>query len=179
VEVLMGGGLILYPTDTIWGIGCDARNEAAVKKVYASKQRNDSKALIVLVNGKSMLEQYTGPLSDAQWKLVIGHPKPVTGVYPCHGGLADALLASDGTVGMRIPRDPFCLELITSFGHPIVSTSANISGALFDGTYAGIDASIVAASDYVVHYRRADLTRREPSSVVRWLSDGTTEFLRN
>lgn len=178
LEVLRNGGLILYPTDTVWGIGCDATDEAAVARVYALKQRADSKAMIVLLADERDIMQYVAAPDPAVFDFIDQCKKPTTIVYDGALGLADNLVSADGSIGIRICKEDFCRHLIKRFRKPIVSTSANISGEPSPATFAGIHEAIRNGVDYVVHHRRDDSSPAQPSSVVRWHPDGSITVLR-
>jgi L-threonylcarbamoyladenylate synthase len=130
IEILNGGGIILYPTDTIWGIGCDATNRSAVEKVYNIKQREDTKAMLVLIESQMRLQQYITEVPEIAYQLIEVSDKPLTIIYPGAKNLAQNLIGMDGSVGIRIPNDEFCQQLLARFKKPIVSTSANISGTI-------------------------------------------------
>jgi len=178
LRVLESGGLILYPTDTIWGIGCDATNEDAVAKIFALKNRPDSKALIVLIADERSLLQYVASPHIEVFDYIQGVSKPTTIIYENAIGLAGNLLAEDGSVGIRICADEFCKHLIKRFRKPIVSTSANVSGFPPPKVFADIDIAVKGGVDYVVHYRQDDMTPVEPSAVVKFNKDGRFTILR-
>ncbi len=177
LDTLKNGGLILYPTDTVWGIGCDATNEAAVAKVYALKQRADEKALIVLVAEERDVLQYTAAPDLAVFDYLLNTAKPTTVIYEGAIGLASNLTGADGSIGIRICAEPFCRQLIKRFRKPIVSTSANISGQPAPRIYQEIAAELKTGIDYIVQYRQDDVTIAAPSSVIRW-RNGDVEVLR-
>ena len=178
LTVLESGGLILYPTDTIWGIGCDATNEDAVAKIFALKNRPDSKALIVLIADERSLLQYVASPHIEVFDYIQGVSKPTTIIYENAIGLAGNLLAEDGSVGIRICADEFCKHLIKRFRKPIVSTSANVSGLPAPKVFTDIDIAVKGGVDYVVAYRQDDMTRVEPSAVVKFNKDGCFTILR-
>jgi L-threonylcarbamoyladenylate synthase len=178
LRVLESGGLILYPTDTIWGIGCDATNEDAVAKIFALKNRPDSKALIVLIADERSLLQYVASPHIEVFDYIQGVSKPTTIIYENAIGLAGNLLAEDGSVGIRICADEFCKHLIKRFRKPIVSTSANVSGFPAPKVFSDIDIAVKEGVDYVVHYRQDDMTPLEPSAVVKCNKDGSFTILR-
>ena len=178
LTVLESGGLILYPTDTIWGIGCDATNEDAIAKIFALKNRPDSKALIVLIADERSLLQYVASPHIEVFDYIQGVSKPTTIIYENAIGLAGNLLAEDGSVGIRICADEFCKHLIKRFRKPIVSTSANVSGFPAPKVFADIDIAVKGGVDYVVAYRQDDMTRVEPSAVVKFNKDGRFTILR-
>lgn len=175
-SVLQKGETLLYPTDTIWGIGCDATNQEAVKKIYTLKQRDDSKALICLVSDLEMLEQLTGPL-EKEIKTKAQSKKPTTVIYPKVVGLASNLTAENGSVGIRIVQDEFCKNLIQSFGKPIVSTSANISGNDSPKQYSDIEQPILDGVDCIVALRTKEV-RTSASTLILIETDGTFKTLR-
>lgn len=177
LQALKSGGLILYPTDTVWGIGCDATNEKAVDKVYALKQRSDSKALIVLVADERDVLQYTAAPDLAVFEYLQMVEKPTTVIYEGAIGLAENLIAADGSIGIRICEETFCKHLIKRFRKPIVSTSANISGEPAPRIFSEITDEIKTGVDYVVRYRQSDTIIATPSSVIKW-ANGKAEVLR-
>ena len=178
LTVLESGGLILYPTDNIWGIGCDATNEDAVAKIFALKNRPDSKALIVLIADERSLLQYVASPQIEVFDYIQGVSKPTTIIYENAIGLAGNLLAEDGSVGIRICADEFCKHLIKRFRKPIVSTSANVSGFPPPKVFSDIDIAVKQGVDYMVHYRQDDMTPLEPSAVVKCNKDGSFTILR-
>ncbi len=178
IEVLNRGGLILYPTDTIWGIGCDATNAAAVKKVYELKKRSDSKALIVLLDSEEHLDHYIVDVPEMAAELIHVAVKPLTIVYEGAFNVATNLLGDNDSLGIRISNEKFSHELCAKFGKPIVSTSANVSGAPSAKTFSDISAEIVEGVDYVVKYRQDDHTPAEASNIIMLGGDGTFKILR-
>ncbi len=178
LKTLSAGGLILYPTDTVWGIGCDATNADAVKKVYQLKQRDDSKALIVLIDSADHLDHYVVDVPMIARELIDVAVKPLTIIYEGAYNLAPNVLGDQDSVGIRIPNDEFCHRLCERFGKPIVSTSANVSGHPTAKTFADIDASIVQGVDYAVQYRRDDTSRHQPSNIILLSRDGTFKIIR-
>ena len=176
--ILESGGTILYPTDTIWGIGCDASRQESVQSIYRIKQRADCKSMLVLVNGISMLEKYLDHLPSQALKIIEETEKPTTIIYPGARNLANNLLAKDGSLGIRITSDPFCKQLLEFTGFPIVSTSANISGEQAPGTYHQIKGPIREQVDYVVNWRRDETTSSFPSAIIKLELDGTITTLR-
>ena len=178
VNTLNNGGLILYPTDTVWGIGCDATNAEAVKRVYQLKQRDDSKALIVLIDNADHIDHYVVDVPAIARELIDFAVKPLTIIYEGAYNLAPNLLGDEDSVGIRIPNDEFCHQLCARFGKPIVSTSANVSGKPTAKTFADIDPAIVNGVDYAVHYRRDDTTPHHPSNIILLSRDGTFKIIR-
>lgn len=178
LAVLKNGGIILYPTDTIWGLGCDATNAAAVEKIFRIKSREESKSLLILVNSMGMLERYVKEIPPTATELTEVSDDPLTIIYPEGRNLAAGVCAEDGSVGIRICHDEFCDELITRFRKPIVSTSANSSGNPPPRFYDEVEESIAAAADYVVKYRRDDRHRSKPSPVIKIERDGSLKIIR-
>jgi L-threonylcarbamoyladenylate synthase len=176
--VLYKGGLILYPTDTIWGIGCDATNEDAVRRIFELKKRADSKALIVLIDSSSKLNFYVEEVPEVSWDLVDLTEKPLTIIYPGARNLAPNLLAEDGSVGIRITKETFSKQLCERFHKAIVSTSANISGQPSPHFFDEISPEIVNGVDYVVNYRREDKTPAQPSSIIKLGVGGQVQVIR-
>lgn len=178
VEVMRNGGVILYPTDTVWGIGCDATNAEAVKRVYEIKRREDSKALICLVDSDARLARYVRKVADVVWDMIEMATKPLTIIYEHPSGLAPNLLAEDGSVGIRVTREEFSKELCYRFQKPIVSTSANISGEPTAKTFDEISDEIKQAVDYVVRYNQRCKEKHEPSNIVRVKENGEFTIIR-
>ena len=178
LAVLARGGLIVYPTDTIWGIGCDATNAEAVTRIYALKQRAESKSMIVLVGDERDVLKYTAGVDLHLFDYLKTASKPTTVIYEGAIGLAPNLLAEDGSVGIRIVGEPFCRHLVKRLKRPLVSTSANISGQPAPGCFAEIAPDIKKRVDYVVRYRQEDKERNTPSAVVKWGRDGKVEVIR-
>ena len=178
LKVLRDGGVILYPTDTIWGLGCDATNENAVSKIFEIKKRADNKSLLVLVNGITMLERYVKAIPPTASELIYVTDKPLTIIYPQGKNLAKGVCSEEGTVGIRITADSFCIELINRLRKPIVSTSANYSEAPSPRTFAEIENGIIGSVSYVVRYRQDDTTKYKPSPVIKVNSDGSIKIIR-
>ncbi|MBO4563826.1 MAG: threonylcarbamoyl-AMP synthase [Bacteroidaceae bacterium] len=178
VEVMRQGGVILYPTDTVWGIGCDATNPEAVKRVYEIKRRDDSKALICLVDSDARLSRYVRNVADVTWDMIEMAEKPLTIIFDQAVGLAPNLLAEDGSVGMRITKEEFSKELCFRFQKPIVSTSANISGEPTAQTFDEISDDIKNAVDYVVRYNRQCKEKHKPSSIIKIDANGKFQIIR-
>ncbi|TFG41699.1 MAG: translation factor Sua5, partial [Bacteroidia bacterium] len=156
LDVLIQGGVILYPTDTIWGFGCDATNQNAVEKIFDIKKRRESKSLIILVNGYGMLERYVKNIPAVAAEILEVTDKPITIIYPEGKNLAQGICNEDGSVGIRVCTDDFCSELITRFRKPIVSTSANFSDSSSPSVFSEIEDEIIKSADYVVKYRQTD-----------------------
>ena len=178
IEVMRNGGVILYPTDTVWGIGCDATNEEAVKRVYEIKRRDDSKAMICLVDSDARLSRYVRKVADVVWDMIGLATQPLTIIYENANGLAPSLLAEDGSVGIRVTSEEFSKELCYRFQKPIVSTSANISGEPTPQTFAEISEEIKNAVDYVVKYNQKSKEKHQPSSVVKIKENGEFKIIR-
>ena len=178
VEVMRKGGVILYPTDTVWGIGCDATNAEAVKKVYAIKQRDDSKALICLVDSDARLQRYVRDVPDVAWQLIDCCDRPTTLILDGAVNLAPNLIADDGSIGIRITQEPFSKELCYRFQKAVVSTSANISGEPAAQNYRDIDPRIIEAVDYVCWSRRQEHQPHQPSSIIKLGRSGEVTIIR-
>lgn len=178
VEVLRKGGVILYPTDTVWGIGCDATNAEAVKRVYEIKRRDDSKALICLVDSDARLQRYVRNVPDVAWQLIDAVVKPTTIILDNAVNLAPNLIANDGSIGIRITKEPFSHELCFRFQKALVSTSANISGEPAAQNYGDISEEILNAVDYVCYSRRQEHKPHTPSSIIKLTADGEVTVIR-
>ena len=178
LKTLQNGGLILYPTDTVWGIGCDATNEEAVKRVYKLKQRDDSKALVCLVNGPTMLETHIEKVSEKIYDVLEGATKPTTVIYHNPIGVASNVISEDKTLAIRMVKHNFCEQLIEKLGRPIVSTSANISGQPTPRTYSEISDVILKGVDYVVNLQNREHAS-EPSAIIRLENDGSVSIVRS
>lgn len=179
VKTLREGGVILYPTDTVWGIGCDATNPEAVKKVYEIKRREDSKALICLVDSDARMQMYFRQVPDMAWQVIDVSDRPTTIVLDGAVNLAPNLLAEDGSVGIRITREPFSSELCHRFQKAIVSTSANISGEPAAQNYRDIAPELLEAVDYVCIARRQEHKPHKPSAIIRFWQDGQVKVIRS
>ncbi|NBC82247.1 MAG: threonylcarbamoyl-AMP synthase [Bacteroidetes bacterium] len=179
VEILRNGGVILYPTDTIWGIGCDATNTQAIAKIYKLKQRHDAKSMLILMDSPNRLPQYIQEVPEIAWELMEVADKPLTIIYPGAKNLAPNLLAEDGSVGIRIAHDEFCENLIRQFKKPIVSTSANISGQPAPSGYADISPEIAENVDYVVHHRQEEQNASAPSQIIKIGLGGEIQIIRH
>jgi L-threonylcarbamoyladenylate synthase len=175
LQILKSGGTILYPTDTIWGIGCDATNPKAVQKVYAIKQRVESKSLIVLVDTFDKIADYVAKVPDVAYDLFKNIDTPVTIIYSDARNLAPNVIAADGTIAIRVVNDRFCQELIGRLGRPIVSSSANVSGAETPLFFNNISKDIINNVDYAVSINREKVNRTKPSTIIRLHGNG--EFL--
>jgi L-threonylcarbamoyladenylate synthase len=178
VDVMRKGGVILYPTDTVWGIGCDATNEEAVRKVYGIKQRDDSKALICLVDSDARLQRYVRDVPDVAWQIIDCCDRPTTLILDGAVNLAPNLIAEDGSIGIRITQEPFSKELCYRFQKAIVSTSANISGEPAAQNYCDIDPRVLEAVDYVCWSRRQEHKPHTPSSIIKLGRGGEVQIIR-
>ncbi|HBC77878.1 MAG TPA: threonylcarbamoyl-AMP synthase [Bacteroidales bacterium] len=178
LNVLIKGGIILYPTDTIWGLGCDATNQDAVEKIFKIKKRRESKSLIILVNGFTMLERYIRHLPEIAGELLEVSEKPLTIIFPEGKNLAPGVCSDDGSVGIRICNDDFCNKLITRFRKPVISTSANISESPSPSYFSEIDDEIINSADYVVKYRQTDTNKNTPSSIIKVEDNGVIKIIR-
>ena len=167
VEVLRQGGVILYPTDTIWGLGCDATNETAVKKVYDIKRRAETKSILVLIDSPAKLQAYVSEIPDMAWELIELTTKPLTIIYPGARNLASNLINDDNTIGIRVTEEAFSKKLCEMFRKPVVSTSANISGEKSPALFADISKEIISQVDYVVNYRRDEDQPAKASSIIK------------
>ena len=178
VQVLRQGGLILYPTDTIWGIWCDATNEDAVRRVFRLKNRDDSKALICLVDSANRMQMYSRGIPDVAWDLVEYSEKPLTLILDGAVNLAPSLVAADGSVGIRVTSENISKELCFRFQKAIVSTSANISGRPSPARFMDIEPEVINGVDYVMRSRQNDTKPSSPSRIVRLRADGEISFIR-
>ncbi|HKL38133.1 MAG TPA: L-threonylcarbamoyladenylate synthase [Bacteroidales bacterium] len=178
LSVLYEGGVILYPTDTIWGLGCDATNEKAIEKLYQIKERDTETGMLILVESEGRVERYVEDMPDIAWDLMEVTDKPLTLVYHQARNLPDNLLGSDGSIGIRVTQDPFCQELLKRFKKPIVSTSANRSHQSFPAHFREIDPAIRHAADYVVKHRQDETKKGSPSSIIRVGAGGAVKIIR-
>ena len=172
------GGVILYPTDTIWGIGCDATNEDAVRRVYEIKQRQDSKAMLVLVDSSVKVDFYVRDVPEVAWDLIDLADKPLTVIYSGARNLAANLLAEDGSVGIRVTNEDFSKRLCQQFRKAIVSTSANISGQPSPKNFSEISEEVKSAVDYIVGYRQEEISNPKPSSIIKLDKGGVIKIIR-
>lgn len=178
LTVLRQGGTILYPTDTVWGIGCDATNSQAIERIYAIKKRNGQTSMLILADGIDMLASYVDCIPDIALQLQYLSEKPLSVIYPQSKNLPPNLTAKDGSIGIRVVKDSFCQKLINVFGKPIVSTSANISGKPAPGTFSEISDEIKSSVDYVVFWKRNEQSIAAASSIVKINPDGTFYVVR-
>ena len=176
-EVLKNGGIILYPTDTIWGIGCDATNELAVKRIYELKHREDNKAMLVLLDDVGKLASYV-EVPDVAYELLEVNDKPMTIIYPNAKNLAKNLIAQDRTIGIRITSEAFTKALLYRFRKPIVSTSANISGEPSPKCFAEFSDAVKSVVDYVVDFRQEETSNPAPSSIIKLGVGGEIQIIR-
>ena len=177
-DILRKGGIILYPTDTIWGIGCDATNEEAVKRIYDLKQRDDTKSMLVLMDNPAKLQTYVKEVPDIAWDLIDLADKPLTIIYDGAKNLAPNLIAPDGSIGIRLTAETFSMELCRQFRKPIVSTSANISGDPSPSSFSEIGQTVKEGVDYIVTYRQKEQTKAKPSGIVKLGKDGSIKIIR-
>ena len=178
LKVIQDGGIILYPTDTIWGIGCDAGNNEAVQKIYKLKQRDESKSMIILLDTANKLESYIQEVPGIAFDLIDYAEKPLTLVMPGAKNIAPSLIAADGSVGVRIVKHDFCQQLIQRLRRPLVSTSANISGSPSPQNFGQIAPEIIDGVDYVVDLEQYGMTQKSPSTIMKLAPNGSFEFLR-
>ena len=178
LDILKNGGVILYPTDTIWGLGCDATNEKAVEKIYRIKKRTDQKSMLVLLDNPGEIPSYINKMPEIARDLIELSDKPITIIYPDAKNLAKNLIAPDGSIGIRISNDPFCQKLIQRFKKPVVSTSAKISGEQSPKNFSEISEDIINAVDYVVKWRQDDLSQTNPSGIIKLGANGEIQIIR-
>ena len=179
IQVLRAGGVILYPTDTVWGLGCDATNAEAVEKIFRIKQRAESKSLVTMVSGDGMLQRFVKQVPEMAWQLIDITATPLTIVYDDSIGLAKNVLAEDGSVGIRMVKHDFCQQLIHKFNKPIVSTSANISGEATPLDYSSIVQAIKDQVDYIVPASYAGKPSGKPSAIIKLQVNGEIKIIRN
>lgn len=176
-EVIKNGGIILYPTDTVWGIGCDATNEEAVKKIYALKQREESKSMIVLMNGERMMYTVFKDIPEVAWQILDLSERPTTLILDKPRNVAKNIIAEDNTLGVRIVTEPFCFKLMERMKKPLVSTSANISGMFTPKTFKEISHEIIKGVDYVVNLQH-DKVCKNPSTIIKLGLDSQVKVIR-
>jgi L-threonylcarbamoyladenylate synthase len=177
-DIVQQGGIILYPTDTIWGIGCDATNTEAIQKIYALKQRAQEKSMIILLDTENKLESYIREVPALAYDLIEFTENPLTLVMPGAKNLSPALIAEDGSIGVRVSKHPFCQQLIQRMRKPLVSTSANISGQPSPQNFMQIAPEIIEGVDYVVDVDQHDLAIKKPSTIMKLDPSGLFEFIR-
>lgn len=178
IEILNKGGVILYPTDTIWGLGCDATNEEAVRRIYDIKRRSDSKAMLVLVDSAIKVDFYVNHVPEVAWDLIEFTTKPLTIIYDGARNLAPNLIANDGSIGIRVTNETFSQTLCRRFRRALVSTSANISGQPSPRCFQEISEEIKQAVDYIVDYRREEPAGATPSSIIKLGEGGQVTIIR-
>jgi L-threonylcarbamoyladenylate synthase len=176
-DVIQNGGIILYPTDTVWGIGCDATNVEAVKKIYALKQREETKSMIVLMNGEKMMYNVFKDIPEVAWQILDFSEKPTTLILDNPRNVAANIIADDKTLGVRIVKEPFCFKLMERMKKPLVSTSANISGQPTPKSFKEISPEIINGVDYVVNLHR-EKTCDKPSTIIKLTSDSQVKIIR-
>jgi L-threonylcarbamoyladenylate synthase len=175
---LREGGVILYPTDTIWGLGCDPSNDAAINRIFKIKSRVENKSLIILVDGLPMIERYVTEIPEIVYELAEVSDTPLTIIYPKGKNLAAGVCGEDDSVAIRICHDEFCRELISRFRKPIVSTSANLSGNASPANFSEIEKNVIEKVDYVVKYRQNDRSKSNASPVIKINHNGTIKIIR-
>jgi len=178
LEVLKNGGIILYPTDTIWGIGCDDTNPEAVQRIYKIKKRGDSKSMLVLMENPALLDRYVDDVPEIAWDLVEITTTPLTVIYLGAKNLAPNLIAEDGSIGIRFTKEKFTSQLLQRLRRPLVSSSANISGEKSPAFFDEISDEIKSQVDYIVEYRQDDTTPSQPSSIIKLGSGGRINIIR-
>ncbi|HTH82788.1 MAG TPA: L-threonylcarbamoyladenylate synthase [Mucilaginibacter sp.] len=177
-KVIQEGGIILYPTDTIWGIGCDAANTEAVKKIYRLKQREESKSMIILLDSDNKLASYVQEVPEIAYQLIEYAENPLTLIIPGARNISPALIAADGSVGIRVTSHPFSQGIIQRLRRPLVSTSANISGKASPQYFAQVDQEIIDGVDYVVDLDQHSMEIKNPSTIMKLAPNGQFEFIR-
>ncbi len=178
LKVIQEGGIILYPTDTIWGIGCDATNTDAIKKIYALKQREESKSMIILLDNDNKLLSYVREVPDIAYDLIEFAEHPLTLILSGAKNISPALISADGSIGVRVVKHEFCQQLIQRLRKPLVSTSANISGKTSPVNFMSVDAEIIEGVDYVVDLEQHNLQAKKPSTIMKLEADGRFNFIR-
>lgn len=176
--LLQNDAVILYPTDTIWGLGCSALSDTAIQKLLSIKGRAAEKGFVVLVESIEMLKNYVEDVNPKIETLLAHHTRPLTVIYPKPKGLSNMACAPDGSVAIRVVQDEFCKELIWASGVPLISSSANISGEAFPANFGEISSEILSTADYVVKYRQNDRSKSEPSTIVKMTNKKELEFIR-
>ena len=178
IQCLRSGGIILYPTDTVWGIGCDATNSEAVAKIFALKERADAKSMLVLVDSIPALERVIPEVPDVAYDMIDFAIRPITIIYDDAKGVAPALIAEDGSLGVRVTKERFSQDICRILRRPIVSTSANISGEPTPAVFSAISQAIVDGVDYVVNYRQLDNSKAKPSQIIKLGRGGEVKIIR-
>jgi L-threonylcarbamoyladenylate synthase len=179
LEVVRKGGIVLYPTDTIWGLGCDATDAKAIKRIYQIKQREDTKSLIILVADEREILQYVAAPDLAVFDFIQQQTRPTTIIFDNAIGLPDNLVAKDGSIAIRIVQDEFCRHLVKRLRKPLVSTSANISGQPSPRRFKDISDEIKKCVDYIVQWRQEDTATAQPSQIIKWNQDGSYTIIRS
>lgn len=178
VEALKEGKVILYPTDTIWGLGCDPTNEDAIRKIYHIKGREEGKAMIILIERIEQLRDYVVQVPDIAWDIVDFAENPLTVIYPKGKNVSSILLPPEGSIAIRLVRDEFCKAVIRKFGKAIVSTSANKSGEKSPGNFSEIDSAVISSADFVAQWRREEKNTAKPSTIMQVGLKGEVKFIR-
>ncbi|HAN19918.1 MAG: threonylcarbamoyl-AMP synthase [Bacteroidetes bacterium GWC2_33_15] len=178
LEVLKNGGVILYPTDTVWGLGCDATNEKAVARIYEIKKSIDKKSMLILLDNEGKILSYVKEMPEIAWDLIDLAEKPLTIIYPGAKNLAPNLIAPDGSIGIRISKETFNKKLIERFRKPIVSTSANISGEATPKKFDEISNKILQSVDYIVNWRQGDYSESQVSGIIKLEINGEIQIIR-
>ncbi len=178
LEIIKNGGVVIYPTDTIWGIGGDATNPQVIEKIYKIKGRNKEKSFIILVDGYKMLQEYVEKIPMEIWEFLEKSIKPTTVIYPNPKNLPEELLAKDGSIAIRIIKKGFAKDLIKNIGVPLISTSANVSGMPSPKSFDDIDADILQNADYVVNLHRKTISE-QPSRIIKWSKENGIEIIRD
>jgi len=178
IKVLEKGGVILYPTDTIWGIGCDATNKFAVEKIYHIKKREKNKSMIVLLDSIDQLNNYVNNIPSIAYEMIAKAERPITIIYPEATNLAENIIASDGSIAIRIPDNKFCHQLIKIYGKPIISTSANFSGEPSAVNFINISVNLLSQMDYIVQLNQNIIIQTKPSRIVKLNSNGSFIVIR-
>lgn len=178
LQILRKGGVILYPTDTVWGLGCDATNADAVSRIYKIKERDDSKSMLVLLDTEEKLNHYVETVPEIAYDLLEMADKPLTVIYDNAVNLAKNLVAADGSIGIRVVKDNFCKKLIWKLKRPLVSTSANISGQPTPAIFSEISEEIKNSVDYIVNWRQNDNTKAAPSGIIKLGPKGEVKVIR-
>jgi L-threonylcarbamoyladenylate synthase len=178
LKILLDRGIILYPTDTVWGIGCDATKEIAVKKIFDLKKRPEKKSMIILVSDKEMIHDYVSHPSEKILNIISSATKPTTAIFKNAIHLPSNLINEDGSIAIRIVKDEFCMQLIQQLKKPMVSTSANISGENFPQNFMEISEEIKNGVDYIVQHRQNDFSKNTPSAIIKLNDEGEAEFIR-
>jgi L-threonylcarbamoyladenylate synthase len=178
LETLKKGGIILYPTDTVWGLGCDATDDVAVQKLFTIKSRPDAKSMLILMENPALLDRYVDDVPSIAWDLIEISTTPLTIIYPGARNLAKSLIGEDGTIGIRFTKEAFTRELLSRFRKPIVSTSANITGQPAPSIFIEITDEIKSRVDYIVKFRQDDVTPGKPSGIIKLQTNGQIEIIR-